>query len=100
MRNIAALGVLSVLGLLAGCGQKGPLMLPDAQKHKPVLTNPALPQTGAHPAATPPPAATPAPAPAATPTPSPTPTPAPPAAAPDASSQTKDDKSLNAASTP
>jgi predicted small lipoprotein YifL len=47
MRNIAALGVLSVLGLLAACGQKGPLVLPDAQKHKPVLTNPALPQTGA-----------------------------------------------------
>jgi predicted small lipoprotein YifL len=92
MRNIAVLGLICALGLLPGCGQKGPLVLPDAQKHKPVITNPAVPPTGAPATATPPPAATQAP--------TSSPTQAPPAAAPDSSSQTKDDKSSNAASTP
>src|SRR5271166_4221784 len=108
MRSFAALALVYVLELLSGCGQKGPLVLPDAQKHKPVITNPVMPSTGAPSSATPVPTATPTPMPAPTATPSPTPassptqspTSSPPAPAPDAPSQAKDDKSTDAASTP
>ncbi|MGA2776452.1 MAG: lipoprotein [Steroidobacteraceae bacterium] len=64
MRNFAMLALTFALGVLTACGQKGPLVLPDAQKHKPVVTSPAVPQTVAP------------------------------------ATQTKDDKSADAASTP
>jgi predicted small lipoprotein YifL len=35
MRNMMAVVILAALTALPGCGQKGPLVLPDAQKHQP-----------------------------------------------------------------
>jgi predicted small lipoprotein YifL len=59
---MAHLGILvGLTAFVAGCGQKGPLVLPDTPKHKKVA--PATP-TGAP---TPPPAATPATSPAVSP---------------------------------
>jgi len=52
MRLMAA---VCVAAIVVGCGQKGPLVLPDAPKHKKVMAKP-------HPAATTAPAPTPAPA--------------------------------------
>jgi hypothetical protein len=46
-------------GMLVGCGQKGPLVLPDAPKHKKALP-PAAPPPATPPAATPPTTAPPA----------------------------------------
>src|SRR3984885_9510589 len=58
-------------GILAGCGQKGPLVHPDAPKHKK-----AVPSTSA-PAPAPTSAPTSTPAPTTTPTPTPAPAPVP-----------------------
>jgi predicted small lipoprotein YifL len=65
MRNLMLFSAFAAVTLLCGCGQKGPLVLPDAQKHKPISSAPVAAP------APPPPAA--APAPATTPTPTPTP---------------------------
>jgi len=51
MRRAAALGLLALL--LAGCGQKGPLYLPDRQ---PTAVTPPAPPPAAAPAAQPAPA--------------------------------------------
>ncbi len=83
MRNVSIMAIAFAFGFLAACGQKGPLVLPDAQKHKPTTANPATPLTGA-----------PAPTPASTPAP----TPSTPATGADA--QSKDDKPPDAASKP
>jgi len=92
MRNLLIFGLIFASGLLAACGQKGPLVLPDAQKHKPTTVNPSKPLTAA-PAAPTAPTAPAAPA-STTPTPLPAPAPAP------APAQSKDDKSSDAATTP
>lgn len=86
MRNFLIVGLICASGLLAACGQKGPLVLPDAQKHKPTTVDPSKPLTAAPTAPTAPASPT---APAAT-------TPTPPAAP----VQSKDDKSSDAAATP
>ncbi|HEY2145318.1 MAG TPA: lipoprotein [Steroidobacteraceae bacterium] len=82
--KIAQLAVLICLtGAMLGCGQKGPLVLPDAvPKHKRVI--PAPPAVKPAPApATPAPAAPAAPAPAApSPAPASAPAPAPSASTP------------------
>jgi predicted small lipoprotein YifL len=80
--KIAQLMVLVCLagGVLA-CGQKGPLMMPDAQKHKRTVPSlPSAPKSTTRPAPAGPPPAT-SPAPAAPPTASPS-TPAPPDSSP------------------
>ena len=42
---------ICVAGMMLGCGQKGPLLLPDAHKHKRVIPRPpATPATSAAPA--------------------------------------------------
>jgi predicted small lipoprotein YifL len=76
MRKFAIPVSICAFGLLAACGQKGPLVLPDAQHHKPTTANPAIPLTTAP--------ATAAPA----------------APAAGAGAQSKDDKPPGAASTP
>ena len=83
MRHFLILGLICASGLLAACGQKGPLVLPDAQKHKPITGNPSKPLTPA------PTAPTALAAPAST-MPAPPPAPA----------QSEDDKSSDAAKTP
>ncbi len=64
MRNAMPFAVFAAVTLLCGCGQKGPLVLPDAQKHKPNSaapaaappdTDPASAASRALPARTPPP---------------------------------------------
>jgi len=58
-------------GLVVGCGQKGPLMLPDSPKHKKTVSSPRTPTPPAPtaPAPTSPaPPASESPAPAGTPT--------------------------------
>jgi predicted small lipoprotein YifL len=66
MRNVHLLVAVAVAGTLLGCGQKGPLVLPDAQHpHKkigigkpPGAPAPTAPPSGApSPGKTPPPAA-------------------------------------------
>jgi predicted small lipoprotein YifL len=53
--KIARLWVLVCLaGMVVGCGQKGPLVLPDTPKHKKVVPAPRVPASGTHsPAGTP-----------------------------------------------
>lgn len=87
MRNFLIFVMIGASGLLAACGQKGPLVLPDAQKHKPTTVNPAKPLTAA-------PAAPDSTTPAQQPTQPPAP---PPASTP---TQSKDDKSSGPAATP
>ena len=53
--------LLGATALLAGCGQKGPLYLPD--KNTRVITTPATPPAAPAPAANPPADAAPQPAP-------------------------------------
>ncbi|HVN46362.1 MAG TPA: lipoprotein [Steroidobacteraceae bacterium] len=61
-----ARAAMALLLLLGGCGQKGPLYLPE--KGGAVVTTPAAPAPPAtEPAPVPPPQSTPEPAPAATP---------------------------------
>jgi predicted small lipoprotein YifL len=91
MRNLAFTALLCALGLLAACGQKGPLVLPDAQKHKPTTANPAIPLTATPPATPPAAAQAPAQAPAQVPALAPAP-------AAGAAAQSKDDKPSDAAS--
>ncbi|HEY2780130.1 MAG TPA: lipoprotein [Steroidobacteraceae bacterium] len=73
MKFVQLLALLFLAGGIFGCGQKGPLVMPDAQKHKrtvPTLPGaPAKPASGntapaAGPAAPPVAPAPPAPAPA------------------------------------
>ncbi len=45
MGNFAGPVLALAFALLTACGQKGPLVLPDAKKHKPVVTNPVAPPT-------------------------------------------------------
>jgi len=82
--KISQLMVIVCAGALLACGQKGPLVMPDAQKHK--RTIPSLPGTakpapsgGGATSPAPPAPASPAPAPAspapATPVPAPAPAP-------------------------
>jgi len=69
MRGAVCLAALGAAWLVAGCGQKGPLYLPD--KNTRAVTTPSAQPTPAQPApAAPPPASAPQPAP-----PSTTPTP-------------------------
>jgi predicted small lipoprotein YifL len=52
--KIARLWVpLCLAGVVVGCGQKGPLVLPDTPKHKKVVPGPHAPASGAQPAGTP-----------------------------------------------
>jgi predicted small lipoprotein YifL len=53
--KIARLWVAVCLaGIVVGCGQKGPLVLPDTPKHKKVVPGPRAPASGTHsPAGTP-----------------------------------------------
>ena len=95
MRNLLIVGLICASGLLAACGQKGPLVLPDAQKHKPTTVDPSKPLTAAPAAPTSPTSPTSPAAPAAPAAPAST-APAPPAAP----AQSKDDKSSDAAATP
>jgi len=67
MRNTMLFAGFAAVTMLCGCGQKGPLVLPDAQKHKP---------RSAAPAAAPPPVTEPASA-ARAPQPAPSPPPTP-----------------------
>ncbi len=90
MRHFLIFGLICASGLLAACGQKGPLVLPDAQKHKPTTVNPSKPLTAA-PAAPTAPTAPAAPA-STAPTLPPAPAPGP--------AQSKDDKPSDAATTP
>jgi predicted small lipoprotein YifL len=48
MKNAHLAVVICLGGILLGCGQKGPLVMPDAQKHK--RTVPAPPSAPAKPA--------------------------------------------------
>ena len=48
MKFVQLLALLFVAGGIFGCGQKGPLVMPDAQKHK--RTVPTLPGAPAKPA--------------------------------------------------
>jgi predicted small lipoprotein YifL len=90
MRHFLIFVMICASGLLAACGQKGPLVLPDSQKHKPTTANPVKPLTTA-------PAAPAAPA-STTPTTPPAAVPSSPAA--DAGTQSKDDKPSETAATP
>jgi predicted small lipoprotein YifL len=65
MRHRILVASCAAVTLLCGCGQKGPLVLPDAQKHKP---NSSAPAATAQPAEAPASAAS-RPLPAASPTP-------------------------------
>lgn len=66
MRLAAPLAGLAAAAALGGCGQKGPLYLPD---HKPQAVTPATPAAAPAPAASPAPAPESPPAPAAPDTP-------------------------------
>ncbi len=47
--KIVRLCVLACLAaMMAGCGQKGPLVLPDTPRHKKVVPAPRAPASGAH----------------------------------------------------
>jgi predicted small lipoprotein YifL len=60
MKFVQLLALLLVAGGIFGCGQKGPLVMPDAQKHKrtvPTLPGaPAKPASGSATPSSPPPA--------------------------------------------
>jgi len=86
MLNVRVLIVLSLTAMAWGCGQKGPLVLPDAQHPHKKLTIPAPPKPPAAPASVPSPApasptppsqAVPSPAVPTSPDGNPTPAPAP-----------------------
>jgi len=72
---------ICLAGLLSGCGQKGPLVMPDAQKHKRSIPAPPAPakSTSRDAATAPAPDAAATPAPPAAPS---TPTPADPTSHP------------------
>ncbi|HEX3948523.1 MAG TPA: lipoprotein [Steroidobacteraceae bacterium] len=71
MKFVQLLALIFLAGEALGCGQKGPLVMPDAQKHKRIV--PTLPGAPAKPAngST----ASPAPAPVAPAPPAPAPAP-------------------------
>jgi len=81
MLIVRVLIVLSLTAMAWGCGQKGPLVLPDAQHPHKKLTIPAPPKPPAAPASvpspTPPSQAVPSPAVPTSPDGNPTPAPAP-----------------------
>ncbi|MDP9089423.1 MAG: lipoprotein [Pseudomonadota bacterium] len=68
MKIVRLLVIVWLAGGVLACGQKGPLLMPDAQKHKRTISTPvrAPAKTTAHPA---PAEAPPAGLPARTPTP-------------------------------
>ncbi len=43
MKNRHLWGAILIAALIGGCGQKGPLVLPDAPKHKKVAPSPRAP---------------------------------------------------------
>jgi predicted small lipoprotein YifL len=96
MRNLACAIVVCASVLVAACGQKGPLVLPDAQKHKPTTANPANPLTAPAPAPAAAPTAVPTPTPTQSPAQMPTQTPAPAGAG----AQSRDGKPSDATTTP
>jgi predicted small lipoprotein YifL len=78
MKFAQQLLLVCLVGMALGCGQKGPLVMPDAQKHKRTITIPTAPGVPAKPAVGG--AASPAPqgsAPATSPAPPATPAPTP-----------------------